>query len=73
MRTVMENACLGTLRVSATIPPIVSGLIRHDLATPHAQVVYDSQALTISGKSRGEFDNVPFILALVHRPDIHGN
>lgn len=48
-------------------------LIGHDLATPHAQVVYDSEALTISGKSRGGLDNVPLILALIHKTCTHGN
>lgn len=53
MQMVMDNACLGTLRGSASIPPIVSVLIRHDLATPLAQVVYDSKALQSLAKRMG--------------------
>ena len=41
--------------------------IRHDLATSHAQVVYDSRAGTVPGEPCGHLDDVSFILAFVHR------
>jgi len=50
MHMVMENACLGNIESKRHHPADRQRLIRHDLATPHAQVVYDSKAFPSPAK-----------------------
>lgn len=37
-----------------------------DLAPAHSEVVYDSRAFAIAGESCRKFDDISFMLALVH-------
>ena len=47
-------------------PPHHERTVRDNLAPAQPEVVYDSRAFEIAGESCREFDDVSFMLALVH-------